>query len=180
MPKSAPTAPWPDVLRVRCCGTTQGTQRSAFLGSRAGCSPPDTGSRERLCGHEGSKCLFARLSKEAALSSLPPCLWRKPDAWFFRYVSLCLLLSVSWSLSQSLPATEQREGNFPWPLIFPHWPRPGHHGLGQKQQQPVQLLDYEEFASSSPEWGASAPGKGEEEGHRLSSGQAKYRPAARR
>ena len=101
MPKSAPTAPRADVLRVRCRGITQGTQRSTFLDSQVGCSHPDTDSRERLCGQEGSKCLFARLSKEAALSSLPLCLWRKPEGWFFSYVSLCLLLILSWSLSVS-------------------------------------------------------------------------------
>lgn len=93
-------------------------------------------------------------------------------------LSACCCLYLG--LSLSLPAMEQREGNVPWPLVFPHWPRPGHHGLGQKQRQPAQLLDYKEFASSSRERGASAPGKGEEEGCRLRSLQAKYRPAVRR
>lgn len=54
-------------------------------------------------------------------------------------LSACCCLYLG--LSLSLPAMEQREGNVPWPLSSPtHWPRPGHHGLGQKQRQPAQLV----------------------------------------
>lgn len=102
MPKSDPTAPRVDVLRVRCRGTTQGTQRSAFLDSQAGVHiRTRTPGKGFVARRATGKCLFAGLSKEAALSSLPLCLWRKPESWFFSYVSLCLLLVLSWSLSVS-------------------------------------------------------------------------------
>ena len=54
--------------------------------------------------------------------------------------SVMSLYACCWfylGLSQFLPVMEQTEGNLPWPLIFPHWPRPGHHSLQQKQWQPA-------------------------------------------
>lgn len=140
--------------------------QSTFLGSQARCSPLDMDSGKRHCGQEGSKCLLVRLSKEVALSSSPPCLRMKPDAWFSRFVSLSL----------SLPTTEQRESNLPWSLIFPHWPRPGLQGRRQKQQPSGWLLDFGAFAFSHVSRSAST--RGSRGGRRQARVQAKLQTSS--
>lgn len=72
---------------------------------------------KRALWPKGSRGLFAGFSKEAALSSPPPHLRRKPGV--LRSLSLCLCLSLSWSLSASLPTTKQGEGRCPRPPCLP-------------------------------------------------------------
>lgn len=84
-------------LRPEACWDHTWCMQSTFLGSQARCSPLDTDSGKRHCGQEGSKCLLVRLSKEVALKSSPPRLRTKPNAWFFRFVSLSLSVSQQWS-----------------------------------------------------------------------------------